>query len=136
MVAPVVLAAGIAAASQIAGGIMGSENTRKLTHEQMDMQREFAQHGIQWKVEDAKRAGIHPLYALGASTSSPSPVHVQGGDYGISAAGQDVSRAIMASQDADDRKATVAAAAAAAARAEARDDLRLTSSLENDKVMR
>lgn len=29
------------------------------------------QKGIQWRVEDAKRAGIHPLYALGASTSSP-----------------------------------------------------------------
>lgn len=35
-------------------------------------QREFAQNGIQWKVEDAKKAGIHPLYALGASTASPS----------------------------------------------------------------
>ena len=32
------------------------------------------QRGIQWRVADAKKAGIHPLYALGASTpSSPIP---------------------------------------------------------------
>lgn len=27
--------------------------------------------GIQWRVEDAKRAGVHPLFALGASLGSP-----------------------------------------------------------------
>lgn len=36
------------------------------------LQREFAQQGIQWKVQDAKHAGIHPLAALGAVTPSPS----------------------------------------------------------------
>jgi hypothetical protein len=33
-------------------------------------QREFAQHGIRWKVQDAIAAGIHPYYAMGAPTSS------------------------------------------------------------------
>ena len=44
----------------------------------IDLQKEFAQSGIRWKVEDAKAAGIHPLYALGANTTSYSPVSVGG----------------------------------------------------------
>lgn len=39
-------------------------------------QKEFAQHGISWKVADAKRAGLHPLAALGSSTMSYNPVHI------------------------------------------------------------
>lgn len=31
----------------------------------------FAQHGIRWRVMDAQKAGIHPLYALGAPTFQP-----------------------------------------------------------------
>lgn len=37
-------------------------------------QRTFAKNAIQWKVADAKKAGVHPLYALGAPTMSFSPV--------------------------------------------------------------
>lgn len=44
--------------------------------ENMQMQRDFAQHGVRWKVADAKAAGLHPLAALGANVSSPSPVSV------------------------------------------------------------
>lgn len=40
------------------------------------MQKEFAQHGVRWKVEDARRAGISPLAALGAQTSSFTPSYV------------------------------------------------------------
>lgn len=40
-----------------------------------DMQKEFAQMGVRWKVEDAKAAGLHPLYALGANTVSASPIN-------------------------------------------------------------
>jgi hypothetical protein len=39
------------------------------------MQREFAMNGISWRVGDAKRAGLHPLAALGANVTSYSPVH-------------------------------------------------------------
>lgn len=42
------------------------------------LQREFAENGVQWRVNDAKAAGIHPLAALGAQLSSPSPVQVSG----------------------------------------------------------
>lgn len=67
--------------------IIGSDNARK----QMHMQKEFAQNGIQWKVEDAKKAGIHPLYALGANTMSYSPQTV-GTD--LAGVGQNLGRAI------------------------------------------
>jgi len=40
------------------------------------LQREFAQHGIRWRVEDAKAAGLHPLYALsgGGAAFAPNPI--------------------------------------------------------------
>jgi len=39
------------------------------------LQREFAQNSIKWKVDDARRAGVHPIYALGASGASFSPMY-------------------------------------------------------------
>lgn len=49
----------------------------QLARDQMQMQKEFAQHGIRWKAEDAAAAGLHPLAALGASGASYSPVMAQ-----------------------------------------------------------
>lgn len=82
-----------AAAGNIIGGLFGQNAADK----QMDMQKEFAQKGIRWRVNDAQKAGIHPLYALGANTTSYSPVSV-GGDLasGISAAGENIGRAVSA----------------------------------------
>jgi len=69
------------------GGLFGANqshrNTKETNRNNQDMaekdramQREFAQQGIRWKVEDAKKAGIHPLAALGASTHSASPTAI------------------------------------------------------------
>lgn len=70
----------------------------EIARQNMALQREFAQHGVRWKVEDAKQAGIHPLYALGASTTSFSPVNAfqEASDVGhnLSNAGQSLSRAV------------------------------------------
>jgi hypothetical protein len=63
----------------------------------------FAQNAIRWKVADARKAGIHPLAALGAPTISPS-AHITGGGSGanpgeyLSRMGQDIGRAISAKQ--------------------------------------
>lgn len=43
---------------------------REVNAANLKYQREFAQHGIQWRVEDAKRAGLSPL--VGAGVSEPS----------------------------------------------------------------
>lgn len=45
-------------------------------HQNELMQTKFAKNAIQWKVSDARKAGVHPLFALGASTSSYSPVSI------------------------------------------------------------
>lgn len=62
------------------------------------LQREFAQNGISWKVQDAKNSGIHPLFALGAQTTSFSPVSVgqSSADFsGLKDAGQSIDRAVQ-----------------------------------------
>lgn len=45
-----------------------------LAQQNFAFQREFAESGIQKRIQDAKSAGIHPLYAIGANTPSVSPV--------------------------------------------------------------
>lgn len=78
-----------------------------IAQQNMQMQREFAQHGISWKVADAQNAGLHPLIGAGAQAQSFSPVTLGGsapsGDLGT--AGQDISRAISAAGDATSRDA-------------------------------
>lgn len=46
----------------------------QLARDQMAMQKEFAQHGLRWKAEDAAAAGLHPLAAISGSGASYSPV--------------------------------------------------------------
>lgn len=100
-----VLSSLISAGTSLLGGIMGQSAADK----QMAMQKKFAQNAIQWKVADAKAAGVHPLYALGANTISYQPSSV-GSDLasGLSAMGQDVSRAVEAVQSAPERNASKA----------------------------
>lgn len=80
----------IGALGSIGGGLLNRDSNRganqaniNLAQSNLRFQREFAQHGVKWRVEDAKRAGIHPLAALGANVASPYPVTagVQGEDY-------------------------------------------------------
>lgn len=88
----------ISAVGNIAGGIIGSNAQKDAAAMNVKMQKEFAQQGIRWKVKDAEAAGIHPLYALGANTHSFAPISVGSSPLaeGISAAGQDIGRAVHA----------------------------------------
>lgn len=99
-----------------------------------NLQREFAQQGLKWRMEDAQRAGIHPLFAIGAGGASAAPIQISGsatpasvGSGGISGSpvgggspgvpsfvnpmagfaglGQDLGRAIAATQTARERQA-------------------------------
>lgn len=94
--------------------------SREMAARNEAMQREFAQMGIRWKVEDAKAAGLHPLYALGggsafspssfavggsgsaSSSFSPAPVSDGGG---LAQMGQNISRALAAAQTPEERMA-------------------------------
>lgn len=105
----------IGAATSLIGGVMGQNAQReavssqeRMAQQNIALQKEFAQSGIQWKVADAKAAGIHPLYALGANTTSFSPVSVGSPSSsplgeGIARAGQDVSRAMAATSSSTTR---------------------------------
>lgn len=97
----------ISGASSLLGGILSSGAAKDAAEEQAELQKEFAQNAIRWKVADAKAAGVHPLYALGANTVSYSPVSV--GDTSIGSAlsdmGQDVGRAVEAVQSQPERDA-------------------------------
>ena len=69
-------AAGLGAAT-IAADLYGGRQDRKAVAsanlQNAQLQREFAQNQIQWRVADAKKAGLHPLFAMGASTQPASP---------------------------------------------------------------
>lgn len=72
-----------------AGGAIGSAISGKnLAEDQIDYQKDLAHKAIRWRVKDARKAGIHPLYALGASPGTYSPVNTAAVPAGIEAAGQ------------------------------------------------
>lgn len=60
-----------AAGGNLIGGIVGHILNNKASKEEWqanyNAQKEFAQNSIQWRVQDAQKAGIHPLYAMGNS---------------------------------------------------------------------
>ncbi len=119
---PITGGALISGAASIAGSFIGSSsqseaNDAMLANAAKDrqLQRNFAKKGIRWRVKDAQAAGIHPLYAMGASlpTYSPSGINIgakrSGG--GLASAGQDIGRAIAATQTQPERDLSIARAA-------------------------
>lgn len=100
---PMIAAAGIAAGSGLLGGLVQGQQQKQAAKREYEYQKEFAQHGIRWKVADAKAAGIHPLAALGSNTLSYSPQRIGASDYGISRFGQDISRALAATKTKEEK---------------------------------
>lgn len=110
-----ILGALISGGASLIGGAMSSKATKEANKAQVDnaaldraMQVQFAKEGVRWKVDDAKAAGIHPLYALGANTVSYSPSAVgQIADTNMgtafASAGQDLGRAINATRTQPER---------------------------------
>lgn len=92
----------IGAGASLLGGLMGKNSAEDAAAKNAALQREFAQNSIQWKTADAKKAGIHPLYAMGAPTYSATPSYVGDNSFGagIANAGQDIGRAIDATRTA------------------------------------
>lgn len=98
------------AAGQAATDILGARMSNRSSERQVRMniayQKEFAQHGVRWRVEDAKAAGLHPLYALGAQTPSFSPVMYEDAmGPAVARAGQNIGNAVLRASDESQREA-------------------------------
>lgn len=61
------------------GGDDDEETWRNQASINWNMQREFLQNQLQWRANDAKAAGIHPVAALGVNPATGSPVAIGGG---------------------------------------------------------
>lgn len=127
----------IGAVGSLAGGFLqsqGQQSANRLAEAQFDFnarrQDEYMHNAVLYRVNDAKRAGIHPLAALGASLHSPSPISVGGGipdtgiGSGLAQAGQDIGRAVssMKTEDAKVRAYRDAISAASLTKVEAEID--------------
>lgn len=122
------------AVGSIAGGLLNKKSAESSQSssdywnaQNIQLQKDFAKKGIRWKVADAKAAGLHPLAALGASTASFSPIPVGSvPDYSMGNAvaemGQDISRAISATQSKSERAAELEQARQVQQRAIERQD--------------
>lgn len=85
------------------GGFFDRDSNQKIANENNALQREFAQNGIRWKVEDAKAAGIHPLAALGAQTLPFTPAFGDNMGTSFASMGQDIGRAIDSTRTGEER---------------------------------
>ena len=95
----------LSAGASLLGGSLNRSSQNRANDANADLQREFAQNGVRWKVEDAKAAGIHPLFALGAQTMGAAPSYVGDTSMGSAMAsiGQDIGRAIDAKRTQPER---------------------------------
>lgn len=97
----------------ISNAILGGQSIKaqkQINAQNLAMQKEFAQNSIQWRTADAKKAGIHPLYALGANGASYTPQSFDSSGYqqmgqgisdamnGLALAGQKLQNDLLASQ--------------------------------------
>ncbi|AXH74276.1 MAG: DNA pilot protein [Microviridae sp.] len=64
----------IGAGMGLLGGALSNQSGQDQADKGMAAQREALQNSIQWRVADAKKAGIHPLYALNAPAFNVSPI--------------------------------------------------------------
>ena len=94
----------VSAGGSILGGTISSLFNRSSVKEQTAFQREAMQNGIQWRVADAKAAGLHPLFALGANLPTPAPM-VLGDQLGpaLAEAGQSIGNALSRQESQHDR---------------------------------
>lgn len=92
--------------ASLLGGALSSRGQARANEQNAALQREFAQYGIRWKVADAKAAGLHPLYAIGAVSPSAQASY-SSTDMGrsVSQAGSRVADHVRYSREERSRKA-------------------------------
>lgn len=101
---PLITAGLIGAGGSIAGGVIGNLINQNQVENEATRNQFNLTHGISMRVADAKRAGLHPLYALGAPTFNSSPIMMEDriGPSLINA-GQNVSSAIARTMSTDEK---------------------------------
>jgi len=93
---PVTSAAAITAGGSILGGMLGGSESgapSQLARNQFKYQKQLHQNQIQWQVADAKKAGLHPLFALGNSMNFSPVSDTSSTDTTGSALGQGIAEA-------------------------------------------
>lgn len=98
------IAAGVGGALSGVSNFFGNQSALAFSKKQFDYQKEMAKNQLQWRVEDAKKAGLHPMAALGLGASSFSPVGVSQSPYDFSWIGQMGQSADYAAAKAKDRQ--------------------------------
>lgn len=95
--------------ASVVGSSINTKSASDIADKNIAMQEDFAKHGLSWKVDDAIAAGINPLAALGAQLNSFSNiVGAENPGAGVSALGQNISRAMHAMQDPEEKAAAEA----------------------------
>ena len=100
---PLVTASLVSTGGSLLGGMLSGESgpgkterlrSYKLAKDQFDYQKTLNKNQIQYKVADAKAAGLHPLYALGSSANfSPTSYTPTGQNETGSALGRGIAEA-------------------------------------------
>ena len=67
------------AVGSIVGGLIAADASKSNAKRNIRYQEKFAKQGIQWRVKDAKTAGIHPLAALNSGGAVYTPVNDDSG---------------------------------------------------------
>lgn len=117
------------------GGFLSNEYNQDLLEQQIASQREAQQNFIQWRVADAKKAGIHPLFALGANSPSTFPISM-GDNVGpaLREAGQDIGSAtarMLDTQAKEKHQMDMALGAAQLSESDARREMYLSEAARN-----
>lgn len=108
------LGGAISLVSSLFGTSKSEATARDINRANLAFQREFAQNGIQWKVNDMRAAGLNPLLSTGINATSPAGGSSVMPDYsGISSSGRDVAR-IIAEKTAERANADINTAKAVA----------------------
>lgn len=102
------LGAGLATAGgSVVGGVVSNLINQNQVENEATRNQFNLTHGISMRVKDAKRAGLHPLYALGAPAMTSSPITMQDTiGPALIQAGQNIGNILSRQDDASDKLKT------------------------------
>lgn len=128
----------ISGGMSLAGSLLSDITQRENINKQLAFQRETQQNAIKWRVKDAQDAGIHPLFALGASTPTSFPVAMDTriGE-GLSDMGQGIGTAVtrlMDTQNREKHQLDMALGHAQLEESDARKEMYLSEAAKNRQV--